>query len=269
MIPAVPTPEVEAFARRVRGQGHGPPRRVLVVADVGVADWLRSEGFAVETTDELGLSDHQDHSLDGVWFGVRPSLDLRPVFRMLHHGFVRVPLDGDRADKLELELALERASFEIVERVAGLIGWTRLVTPRVGAAAVVFDDEGRLLLANRADGRGWCLPGGYCDAHEPPQETIVREVREEVGLEVDVEGLLGIYSVTQRSGEKIVAITFSCRVIGGEAGTSDETIDVGWFSEEALPSPLFGAHPIRIADAFAVRRGAAVPPFLRDTVEAR
>ncbi len=267
--PAVPTPELEAFARRVRGHGHGPPRRVLVVGDAGVALWLRREGFAVEATDDPEEIERPEHSLDGIWFGVRPPADLRPVFRMLHHGFVRVPLDGDRSDALELELALERADFDVVERLGGLIGWTRLLTPRVGAAAVVFDDEGRLLLANRADGRGWCLPGGYSDAHEPPKETVVREVREEVGLEVEVEGLLGVYSVTQRSGGKIVAITFFCRAVGGEARTSDETIEVAWFPEEALPSPLFGAHPVRIADAFAVRRGEAAPPFIRDTVEAR
>jgi 8-oxo-dGTP diphosphatase len=262
-----PDAELEAFARRVRGDGHGDARRVLVVGDDAAADWLPQMGFAVERTESADLAGRPDHSLDGIWLGQAVESDFREAFRTLHHGLLRVPPAADRAGTLELELALERAAFQVVERLGGLIGWTKLVTPRVGTCAVLLDEGRRVLLCERADGRGWCLPGGYSDPLEPPQETVVREVREETGLEVAVDRLLGVYSVTQRTGSKIVACAFFCRVLGGVPGPTDETIDVGWFEESALPARIFSTHRQRVVDAYAFLRDPSLPPFVRDGVE--
>ncbi|MGI6103226.1 MAG: NUDIX hydrolase [Patescibacteria group bacterium] len=52
---------------------------------------------------------------------------------------------------------------------------------RVSAKALVFDDQGRLLLLKESDGR-WEIPGGGIDDNESPRETIVREIHEECGL---------------------------------------------------------------------------------------
>jgi 8-oxo-dGTP diphosphatase len=259
--------ELEVFALRVRGHGQGDARRVLVVSDAEAADRLQELGFAVERTESADLSGWTDHSLDGIWLGRPLESDFRDAFRVLHHGLLRVPLVGDDARDARLELALERAEFQIVERLRGLTAWTRLITPRVGTCGVLLDDRQRVLLTERADDRGWCLPGGYSDPMEPPQETVVRETREETGLEVEVERLLGVYSVTQRAGTKIVACSFFCRVVGGELRTTDETIDVGWFEESALPERIFSTHRQRIVDAYAFFRDPSLPPFVRDGVE--
>jgi ADP-ribose pyrophosphatase YjhB (NUDIX family) len=264
--------EVAAFARRVRGHGFGRQRQVLLVAaPPEVTAALRAEGFAVLERDEPALDSIEEHSLDGIWLGSREHADpatLALALRALHHGFVRVPLDrADPADEPRVELMLERADLWVVERFDGLIAWTKLVTPKVGAGAVVLDDRRRVLLCERADGRGWCLPGGYADPLEAPQETVVREVREEVGLEVEVEALLGLYSVALRRGGKIVVCEFFCRVVGGEATTTDETTAFGWFEEHDLPERLFSTHRLRIADAYAVLRGEVTAPILSDSVE--
>ncbi|MGC8856762.1 MAG: NUDIX domain-containing protein, partial [Anaerolineae bacterium] len=65
---------------------------------------------------------------------------------------------------------------------------------RIGCSAVIFDEQGRILLTRRADNGQWCLPGGAMEAGESVTETCEREVWEETGLRVRVLRLLGVYS---------------------------------------------------------------------------
>jgi 8-oxo-dGTP diphosphatase len=265
--------DLSLFARRVRGHGLGRQRRVLAIA-AGDADLarLRAEGFEVADERPPNLAALPEHELDGIWFGRRADVDaaaLDQAFRALHHGLVRVALDpDDPADRPRVELLLERAGFQIVEEgPASLVGWTKLITPRVAAGGTIFDAEGRVLLCERADGRGWCMPGGFADADETPRQTVVREVREECGLEVEIDRLLGLYSAPAPWGGRTVICQFLCRVVGGDLVTTDETRAFGWFAEGALPAPIFPMHVVRLAHAFAVRRGEATPPFVHDGLE--
>jgi ADP-ribose pyrophosphatase YjhB (NUDIX family) len=59
---------------------------------------------------------------------------------------------------------------------------------------VVTNDAGEILLQRRSDNDLWALPGGTMDLGERIAETVVREVREETGLEVEVTGIVGVYS---------------------------------------------------------------------------
>jgi 8-oxo-dGTP diphosphatase len=72
------------------------------------------------------------------------------------------------------------------------IGHALLLLP--AAAAIIQDDEGRVLLIRRGDGRGWSLPGGMMEPGERIAEAVVREVWEETGLEVEPVRLVGVYS---------------------------------------------------------------------------
>ena len=63
----------------------------------------------------------------------------------------------------------------------------------VHRSAAIFAEDGKMLLVNRSDGYGWGLPGGFCEVYEGPEETIVREVREETGIEVRVEAFIQIF----------------------------------------------------------------------------
>ncbi|MGI8575303.1 MAG: NUDIX domain-containing protein [Egibacteraceae bacterium] len=111
-----------------------------------------------------------------------------------------------------------------------------------GASAIVTDDQGRVLLHKRADNENWALPSGTMDFGERLHETAVRETREETGVEVEVEGLVGIYSDPEHvfaydDGEvrQEFNICFARRVVGGELGdTDDEALDVGWFTREEV-----------------------------------
>ena len=66
-----------------------------------------------------------------------------------------------------------------------------------GASAVVVDQAGRILLHRRDDNELWSIPGGGMEVGERIADTVVREVREETGLEVEPEAIVGIYSDPQ------------------------------------------------------------------------
>jgi ADP-ribose pyrophosphatase YjhB (NUDIX family) len=114
-----------------------------------------------------------------------------------------------------------------------------------GASAVVLDEAGRILLHRRDDNELWSVPGGGMEVGERIADTVVREVREETGLEVEPEAIVGIYSNPQHvveygDGEirQQFSVCFACRLVGGELATSDESLEVGFFTPaeiEAMP----------------------------------
>jgi 8-oxo-dGTP pyrophosphatase MutT (NUDIX family) len=133
---------------------------------------------------------------------------------------------------------------------------------RVGAAAVVLDDSGQVLLVRHTYGRfNWELPGGASEPGETVAETALRELREETSLEAAAERLIGIYYDRETDAHHFV---FRCRVLAGEATpSSDEVSDVGYWAPDALPRPISDFTLRRIEDALSGTFGAlpvAVPP---------
>ena len=82
----------------------------------------------------------------------------------------------------------------------------------IGVFAILLDESRRVLLCHRRDFDLWNLPGGGLETGESPWTGVVREVREEAGLDVTVERLVGVYSKPE-SGE--IVFSFLCRVVGG------------------------------------------------------
>jgi ADP-ribose pyrophosphatase YjhB (NUDIX family)/2-polyprenyl-3-methyl-5-hydroxy-6-metoxy-1,4-benzoquinol methylase len=174
----------------------------------------------------------------------------------------------------EIELLVERAGFQVRDCQTfapgpgqshpwiNLLARTKLVTPRVGANAVIFNAAGQVLLTRRADNGMWCLPGGHLDFGESLAQTAVREILEETGLQVEVERLIGVYSTpypdcfTINEVNQIVIVSFLCRVVGGELALSYETTAFGYFDPKHLPQPMVPTHPLRIQDALAGREAA-------------
>jgi 8-oxo-dGTP diphosphatase len=145
------------------------------------------------------------------------------------------------------------------------VGQITLMTP--AAAAVIRDERGRVLLIRRGDGRGWSLPGGIMEPGERIVDCVVRETREETGLEVEPLRLIGIYSdpafmqITFPNGDEahLVSATFECRVVGGRLrADGEESLEVAFFATDSLPSELVCDHEIRIRDALSGREAAFV-----------
>ncbi|MFJ5263374.1 NUDIX hydrolase [Streptomyces sp. NPDC088387] len=110
-----------------------------------------------------------------------------------------------------------------------------------GVTAIVFDDEGRVLLNRRTDTRRWSVLGGIVDPGEQPAACAVREVYEETAVRCVAERVVLVQAgnpVTYDNGDvcQFMDITFRCRAVGGEARVNDdESLEVGWFAVDALP----------------------------------
>jgi ADP-ribose pyrophosphatase YjhB (NUDIX family) len=124
---------------------------------------------------------------------------------------------------------------------------------RLGVNAVITDSTGRVLLGRRDRPPIWNLPGGGVEEGEAPWDAAVREVREEVGVEVAVRRLTGVY---HRPPDGDPVLVFACDLVAGTPAPSAEALQVGWFAPGELPEPINPYQPQRITDA--VRPGPAV-----------
>jgi ADP-ribose pyrophosphatase YjhB (NUDIX family) len=111
-----------------------------------------------------------------------------------------------------------------------------------GGSAVVMDDRGRLLLHRRADSGNWSLPGGMMELGETLGGAVVRETREETGLDVEITGILGIYTdprhvIAYADGEvrQEFTVVFNARILGGELAISDESTELAFVDPADIP----------------------------------
>ncbi|MER5213060.1 NUDIX domain-containing protein [Streptomyces sp. NPDC002838] len=131
------------------------------------------------------------------------------------------------------------ATPDFIRTIRASVGHELLWLP--GVSAVVFDDEGRVLLNRRTDTRTWSLIGGIPEPGEQPAACAVREVQEETGVHCVVERVLIVQAlnpVTYDNGDvcQYMDISFRCRAVGGDARVNDdESLEVGWFAVDALP----------------------------------
>lgn len=130
--------------------------------------------------------------------------------------------------------------------------------------------DGRLLLLRRAiePWRGtWDIPGGFCEPAEHPAETVVREIREETGLEVTVTGLLGIWidRYGDPAGGEAPETTMNCYYHAVPVDDREVVVDpaeaevAAWFSAGALPERVsFPDHCVPVLAAWreAIGSGA-------------
>ncbi|MFE7778954.1 NUDIX domain-containing protein [Streptomyces sp. NPDC057445] len=129
---------------------------------------------------------------------------------------------------------------EFIRRIRASAGTQLLFLP--GVSAVVLDDEGRVLLGRRTDTGKWSIIGGIPEPGEQPATTAVREVYEETAVRCVVERVVLVQAmhrpVTYPNGDQcqFMDICVRCRAVGGEARVNDEeSLEVGWFSVDALP----------------------------------
>ncbi len=115
--------------------------------------------------------------------------------------------------------------------------------PLVGVGAIIIQDS-RVLLVKRAHPplqAQWSIPGGVLEVGELVREAAIREAREETGLIVEPEDLLGVYDRILRNPEKrvqyhYVLIDFLCRRVAGDLAAASDAAEVRWFTREELPA---------------------------------
>ncbi len=133
-------------------------------------------------------------------------------------------------------------------------------TPLLAADAVIAlaDRPGApiVLVRRRNPPLGWALPGGFVDVGETVENAAVREAREETGLDVRLEALLGVYSDPRRDPRGHTVSVVYTATAGGAPRAGDDAAETGVFGLEELPAELAFDHRAILADYARLRRTA-------------
>ena len=124
--------------------------------------------------------------------------------------------------------------------------------PKVVTIVVVEDERGDVIVGRRSIEPGyglWCLPGGYVNDDEHPADSAMRECREEIGVDVEITGLLGIYHIRKRDAPSMVGIGYRARLRPGQVATAGpEMLEVDAFPGDRVPELVFTSHRQAMSD---------------------
>jgi 8-oxo-dGTP pyrophosphatase MutT (NUDIX family)/ribosomal protein S18 acetylase RimI-like enzyme len=145
---------------------------------------------------------------------------------------------------------------DYVAALRSAVGQDLLLLP--GVTGVVVNAAGEVLLALRSDNGQWALISGILEPGEQPAEALVREIEDETGVRASLVGLASAWLmpvVEYPNGDiaQYLDLCFLCRHEAGEPGVGDdESLEVGWFSPDALPDGLSASarHKLERALAF-------------------
>jgi len=127
----------------------------------------------------------------------------------------------------------------------GACGMVFFANPGVGAATVVRDRAGRVLLVQRAPGQfgagGWCFPCGFVEWGEDVRAAAAREAREEAGVAVRIGDVLQVASNFHDPEKPTIGVWFAATLVDGAATpvAGDDAVAVGWFDPGAPPRLAF------------------------------
>ena len=175
---------------------------------------------------------------------------------------IRVAAGLRRSSELSSHEVDAEAIVEVwMEQVgSGVEGY---VTPKVAVGAVVGNDEGEILLVQRADSAVWLYPTGWADVGYSASEVAVKEVHEETGIQVEPLRLIALLDGLRLGFHRIplYSLVFHCRMVAGDVRAHPlECLDAGWFPEDGMPQPLAGDGRWA-AHAFRAIRGEPVDVF--------
>ena len=150
------------------------------------------------------------------------------------------PFDQERYTRIR-EIAAEMLAFQSelpLEKVKNIFCCeTGYQTPKLDTRAAIFQEE-RILLVRELDGR-WSLPGGWVDVNCSVGENVVKEVKEEAGLDVTADLVIAVQDRERHNlpvyAYKVCKVFVLCSLLGGHFAENSETTASGWFSLDALP----------------------------------
>jgi 8-oxo-dGTP diphosphatase len=139
---------------------------------------------------------------------------------------------------------------------------SRPITPALAVDAIIemIDRPERpiVLIERRYPPPGWAIPGGFVDVGETVEDAAVREAREETGLVITLQRLLGVYSDPARDPRGHTVTVTYIATASGNPEAADDAKHLGVFSLEQIPSPLAFDHDMVLRDYRAYRERGVV-----------
>jgi 8-oxo-dGTP diphosphatase len=134
----------------------------------------------------------------------------------------------------------DKSLFGRRRRVCPGCGFIFFRDPKV-ATGVLVEQDGKVLLVRRAvdPKQGWwCIPSGFMEYDEAPQEAAIRECKEETGLDVCLIGLLDVYHYRSDFRGSGILIVYQAEVVGGELQPGDDASEARFFGPAELPQEI-------------------------------
>jgi len=137
---------------------------------------------------------------------------------------------------------VDREVYGRVRRFCPNCRFVQFIDPKVGAAVIALTDDNRVLLVKRAVDPAmgdWCLPGGFMEIGETPQQAAVRECLEETGYRVDPAALklVDVFYYEDYRGSGVL-IMYRGRIAGGAPMPGDDVSEVRLFGPDDLPENI-------------------------------
>jgi len=146
------------------------------------------------------------------------------------------------------KLTLETKSLDNTERMVcpdSDCGFVYYQNPVPAAGALIVENDSILLVKRAHPPRidWWCIPAGFMEWKEHPEQTAVRELYEETGLRVELTGFFQVYSGDDDPRTNALLILYLARIVGGEMIPGDDASEVEFFSFDDMPKRIaFEAH---------------------------
>jgi 8-oxo-dGTP diphosphatase len=141
---------------------------------------------------------------------------------------------------------------ERMRPVCTVCGQVAYLDPKLAVAVIIFRDD-RVLLGKRGmHGREpgkWSFPAGFVERGERVEDAAVRETREETGLQIEIDDLIGLFSET---GDPVVLAVYGGHILDGEPHAADDLTELGWYRFTDLPELAFSRDQ-QILDAWRAK----------------
>jgi len=156
--------------------------------------------------------------------------------------YAEVPYDIERYEELKdisLKLMGHLADEPFAKLDSFFLPQLDYPTPKVDVRGLVINEKDEILMAQEGVDSKWTIPGGWADIGNTPKEVVIKEIKEETGIDAEVVRLLAIYDKQRHKHPAepyyIYKLMFFCKAVGGELQAGFDMQGTGYFSLGDLP----------------------------------
>lgn len=143
----------------------------------------------------------------------------------------------ERIRDISAEMVARKSDISIEKVIDLFCNESGYQTPKIDTRAAIFEN-GKILLVRETNGK-WSLPGGWVDVNVSVGDNVVKEVKEESGLDVKVDKVIAIQDRAKHNlpvyAYGVCKVFAQCSVIGGSFEPNIETTEFRYFTEDDLP----------------------------------